>query len=225
LNSIFIKKGGLSGVGQKSNPEILFSVTYLAPDIYQQDGTETNFYYFSALSPTENMVKIYSENDKRAKEWFHYAGVGSREWINPFGDLTTITDATLTGWILVKHFDKYHKENYALKDWGFRTDNDAIIFRYADILLMYIEAKVEQGGGRTSDMDAISYMNAIRERAGVEKAGTTISRDELRLERRKELAFEGLRYFDITRWKVAENVILEVQHVSLKRNFIYGRFR
>lgn len=207
LNSIFIKKGGLSGVGQKNNPEILFSVTYLAPDVYQVDGTETNFYYFSALSPTENIAKIYSENDKRAKEWFYYAGVGSREWINPFGDVTTITDATLTGWMLIKHFDKYHKENYALKDWGFRTDNDVIIFRYADVLLMYIEAKVEQGGGSTSDADAISFINAIRERAGVEKVGASISRDELRLERRKELAFEGLRYFDIMRWKIAEEVM------------------
>lgn len=208
LNSIFIKKGGLTSENQINNPEIVFSVTYLAPDVYQTSyGTETEFYCWSALSPTENLMKIYSENDKRFKEWYYYSGVGIREWTNPFGDVVSVTDATFTGWMLLKHFDKYHKENYAFGDFDFRTDNDIIILRYADVLLMYIEAKVEQGGGNTSDSDAIDYMNAIRERAGIEKVGSVISREELRLERRKELAFEGLRYFDITRWKIAENIM------------------
>lgn len=207
LTSIFIKKGGLTGEGQLNNSEIIFSVTYLAPDVYQESGSETQFYSWSALTPTENLMKIYSENDKRFKEWYYYSGVGVREWTNPFGDVVSVTDATFTGWMLLKHFDKYHKENYNFSDTNFRTDNDVIILRYADVLLMYIEAMVEQEGGTTSDPDAIAYMNAIRERAGIDKVGSSVSRDELRLERRKELAFEGLRYFDITRWKIAEDVM------------------
>lgn len=207
LTSIFIKKGGLAGEGQKNNPEILFSVTYLAPDVYQENGSETQFYSWSALTPTENLVNIYSEEDKRAKEWFYHCGVGVREWTNPFGEVVSVTDATFTGWMLLKHFDKYHKENYAFKDLTFRTDNDVAILRYADILLMYIEAKVEQGNGITTDADAVSYINAIRSRAGIEGLKSSVSRKELRLERRKELAFEGLRYFDITRWKIAEEVM------------------
>ncbi|MDL2255749.1 RagB/SusD family nutrient uptake outer membrane protein [Parabacteroides sp. OttesenSCG-928-K15] len=198
--SIFIKREG-----QKDNPEILFSVTYLNPD-YRHDA-EREFYYWSALVPTVDLMAQYDhEVDKRAKAWYVHAEEGGKTWINPMGDLAMIEQNSLTQWIVLKHFDKNEPSKYAHSAYDFRTDNDAIIIRYADIYLMYIEAMVEKGGGTTTDANAVKYMNAIKERAGLPGV-TSVTRDELRLERRRELAYEGLRHFDLIRWKTAKEVM------------------
>ena len=102
--------------------------------------------------------------------------------------------------------DKYKKETYTYTNYDFRTDNDVVILRYADVYLMYIEAMMEQGNGTISDTLAVKCMNEIRERAGLSSV-TSVTRDELRLERRRELAFEGLRHFDLIRWKTAKEVM------------------
>ena len=95
---------------------------------------------------------------------------------------------------------------------GFKPDNDYVVMRYADLLLVYAEAKIELNQIDQSVLDAI---NKIRARAyGVNytnvsayPAITTSNQDELRRivrrERRVELSFEGLRYYDIVRWGIA----------------------
>ena len=89
---------------------------------------------------------------------------------------------------------------------------DKIIVRYADVLLMYAEAKIELNQIDQSVLDAI---NQVRARAyGVDytntsayPAVTTTNQSELRTilrtERRMEFAKEGLRYMDLVRWKIA----------------------
>lgn len=85
-----------------------------------------------------------------------------------------------------------------------------ILLRYADVLLMYAEAKIEANQIDQSVLDAI---NNVRKRPDVNMpviTGVTSQaelRNIVRHERIVELAFEGLRYFDIRRWKIAENVI------------------
>ncbi|MDD4437618.1 MAG: RagB/SusD family nutrient uptake outer membrane protein [Tissierellia bacterium] len=85
-----------------------------------------------------------------------------------------------------------------------------ILFRYADVLLMYAEAKNEESGPENSIYDAI---DEIRQRAGMPLIDRTkyntkeTLRQAIRNERRVELAGEGLRYFDILRWKTAETVL------------------
>ena len=94
-----------------------------------------------------------------------------------------------------------------------KADPDMFIVRYADVLLMYAEAKIELGNIDQSVLDA---MNMVRARAyGVNKSQTsgypeinTSDQDRLRtilrMERRMELCFEGRRYMDLIRWKAAE---------------------
>ncbi|HEX3009434.1 MAG TPA: RagB/SusD family nutrient uptake outer membrane protein [Bacteroidales bacterium] len=103
-------------------------------------------------------------------------------------------------------------------DWSddYKTDPDQIIIRYADVLLMYAEAKIELD---EIDASVLSAINQVRARAyGVKEdavssypAVTTTDRTELRkalrIERRMEFALEGLRYMDIIRWKLAEKVL------------------
>lgn len=85
-----------------------------------------------------------------------------------------------------------------------------ILIRYAEVLLTYAEAKIE-----LNQLDASVYtaINTIRQRADVlmpvipnGKTQTEL-RAIVRQERNIELAFEGLRYFDIRRWKTAETVM------------------
>lgn len=85
-----------------------------------------------------------------------------------------------------------------------------ILMRYAEILLIYAEAKIEANEIDQSVLDAI---NKVRNRADVKMPSlvTIGSQAELRKlvreEREVELAFEGLRYFDIRRWRIAETVV------------------
>lgn len=85
-----------------------------------------------------------------------------------------------------------------------------ILLRYAEILLIYAEAKIELNQLDQSVLDAI---NAVRKRTDVNMpviAGSFSQqqlRNIVRQERTVELAFEGLRYFDIRRWKIAEFVM------------------
>jgi hypothetical protein len=85
-----------------------------------------------------------------------------------------------------------------------------VLIRYAEVLLTYAEAKIENNDIDQSVYDAI---NEVRQRADVNMPAVTTgkSQDELRTilrrERRVELAFEGLRLMDIRRWKIAEDVM------------------
>lgn len=87
-----------------------------------------------------------------------------------------------------------------------------ILMRYPEVQLTYAEAKIE-----LDDIDGTVYdaINFARHRAGVNMPDYTAAdypdqttlRDALRRERRVEFAFEGQRFFDIRRWKIAEEVL------------------
>ena len=88
------------------------------------------------------------------------------------------------------------------------------IFRYAEILLNYAEALNELGQVE----NAVTQIKTIRSRAGI-AAGTNtrygisagITQNDMRTliqnERRIELAFEEHRFWDIRRWKIANQVL------------------
>ena len=95
------------------------------------------------------------------------------------------------------------------------------LMRYEEILLNYAEAVNEYYGPDYSETlgdEVISPYNVLRllrERAGIEAgndgsygipAGMTKEemREAIRLERRIELAFEGHRFYDVRRWKIAD---------------------
>ncbi|WP_199851482.1 RagB/SusD family nutrient uptake outer membrane protein [Parabacteroides pacaensis] len=109
------------------------------------------------------------------------------------------------------------------------------MLRYAEVLLTYAEAKI-----MLNDVDALAKdcINQVRRRAGLDmtEADVTLPKfasytqaqwiDLIRRERRIEFAGEGLRYDDILRWKIAQDVlnkpamghtrIVNGQKVSLK---------
>jgi hypothetical protein len=98
------------------------------------------------------------------------------------------------------------------KDVAPNDDNrSALLLRVANIFLDYVEALNESN---PSDPDILKYLNQIRVRAGVPQYGAGSNalpvpadqdamRTAIRQERRVELAFENVRYFDTRRWKIA----------------------
>ena len=84
-----------------------------------------------------------------------------------------------------------------------------LLFRLANIYLNYVEALQESN---PSDPDILKYVNLIRNRAGIPEYGggsgqipvPADMKEAIRKERRVELAFENVRYFDTRRWKIAE---------------------
>ncbi|WP_119079371.1 RagB/SusD family nutrient uptake outer membrane protein [Chitinophaga alhagiae] len=96
--------------------------------------------------------------------------------------------------------------------WGARIDNHAnhIIIRYAEILLIYAEAKNELSG---PDATVYNAIDQLRTRAGMPvlnraALGTqALLREAIRQERRIELVLEGHRFRDIRRWKIAPHVM------------------
>jgi hypothetical protein len=100
-----------------------------------------------------------------------------------------------------------------------KDDNDIHILRYAEVLLTYAEARLEQGTLTQQDIDMT--INRLRERVGMVPmtiAGLAANgldlREEIRRERRVELAREGQRYFDILRWKQGELLAQDVKGVK-----------
>lgn len=100
-----------------------------------------------------------------------------------------------------------------IEDQGGDT-RDAIMFRYAEVLLNYAEAKAELGSITQEDID--QSINLIRSRVALPPLTLPVAVDdvldamylntsdpiilEIRRERRNELAFEGFRRDDIKRW-------------------------
>ena len=104
-------------------------------------------------------------------------------------------------------FRKY----WNIVDWNNQASFiDRNLIRYAEVLLIYAEAKFELDGS-ISDADLNLTVNALRKRGGVTALTNAFAttnglmmRDEIRRERRVELAQEGFRYWDLIRWKTAE---------------------
>ncbi|WP_432711789.1 RagB/SusD family nutrient uptake outer membrane protein [Pedobacter sp.] len=90
------------------------------------------------------------------------------------------------------------------------------IIRYAEILLNFAEARNEYLGA--PDQQVYAAVESIRERAGLSpyKLSTGLTQVQMReiivRERQKELAFEGHRFFDVRRWKIAEQTDNRLMH-------------
>ena len=158
----------------------------------------------SSKFPTvQNFVVMYS-----------LGGNGSKDQGGTNGDFPA------TGYSMVKFTDdsdqKYH-EGPSVKPKAFIT------FRYAEILLNYIESLNEIEGSYAIDgltftrntSEIKKYFNMIHYRAGLPGIGDTGGPDEavlssvnstrslIKKERMIELAFEGRRFLDVRRWKDA----------------------
>jgi len=87
-----------------------------------------------------------------------------------------------------------------------QAGNDWIVLRYADVLLMHVEA-IMATNNDTSVPAALESFQKVRDRAGLTTPVTSITKDELLLERRVELAYENHRLFDLLRFNKAQEIL------------------
>ena len=114
---------------------------------------------------------------------------------------------TVTGYFIRKYLQENNTE---FDDKG--SDQFWIEMRYAEVLLNLAEALVEQDYAKNQD-DALEALNEVRRRVDLPERTTQEAPDKdsfmklLRKERICELAFEGFRYWDLRRWRLAGEVI------------------
>lgn len=215
--------------GQSSaavNIEIMFATQYLAPNNVQrsgQAGMDIELGWFSLLQATTDLVNDYEMKDgKPAGEspLFDAANpynnrdprldmsvkLPGEVWKNPnTGTTWSGSYPASAGFFITEKYVDLTRAPFG-SNTGASTDQDYIHIRYADVLLMYAEAKNEATGPDASVYDAIDQ---VRQRAGMPKTDQAKYntkeklRDYIRHERRIELALEGQRYFDLKRWKIA----------------------
>ena len=174
----------------------------------------------SDADATSNSPRMYKDREPRfyvtvyfpGTGWKHGEAVGRAYFANGAAGHTT-HDYPITGYLVNKWAD--HTVDSYQGQWGTVTFPT---FRYAEVLLNYIEAVLEcEAGGVTGpDVDhalAMQLWDSLRERSGMAPimdiytdADTDGLIDLVRHERQVELAQEGLRYYDVRTWMIAPEV-------------------
>lgn len=91
----------------------------------------------------------------------------------------------------------------AIVDYQRAHTQDLVLIRFADVLLMHSELSQDATG-----------LNRVRARVGLPPVSYSL--DAIKKERRWELAFEGLRYFDLMRWGDAAIQLAKQEGVAIK---------
>lgn len=95
----------------------------------------------------------------------------------------------------------------APSDMQISHTQDLVLIRFADVLLMQSELKEDASG-----------LNRVRARVNLPSVSYSLA--ALKKERRWELAFEGLRYFDLMRWGDAADALAAQEGVAIKNKGI-----
>lgn len=168
---------------------------------------------FSYSSPLYDRSDIFKNRDPRLKLNVLFNGdifKGVKYITHPDSSkspdqLGAGKQTTQTGYGLRKYLDPGFSGN--LGNYG----GNIPLIRYAEVLLSYLEAKLE--AGQPIDQSLLdATINKVRSRPTVMMPPITVTdhaalRPILRKERRNELAFEGIRYWDLLRWRTAETVL------------------
>lgn len=224
---------------QENSPEIMFSVKFLAPN----NATSADMWYgdWIVVSPLPNLIGEFEMKDGSASPPVPYTGKGIVD-LSQFNNTTMKSrDPRLEKTVFI---DKYivngisytpsnvRPLNTGLSkflslnlippyDYGTRSEQDWVLMRYADVLAMKAEAENEISGPTNTVYTSI---NAIRNRAGMPPLPLGLSKEAMRLkirhERRVEFAFEGTRYFDLKRWRIAEQVLNNVKDGLVTYQFL-----
>ncbi len=215
---LFIKKG------QTSSTEIIYASEFQYPEVAHSltrwlvnsaGGTPRQEFVDSylmadGLEAGESLLdsSAYKNRDPRL-----YLTVRMPDdiWLDKEG-VPVPFEQTQTGYYIKKFFDEDITDVNSIRN--LETSEQSIIhLRYADVLLMYAEAKF-----RLNQFDQSIYeqtIELIRKRVGMGNVDVTTMSDPekfklIRYERSIELAFEGHRYFDLKRWDLLKETILSL---------------
>lgn len=216
--SLFPNYRGLFKLENENNSEIIWDIQFKLPEFGH--GYDDNVDRHSNNSPLKELVDAYYMNDGMSiQESPLYNSLSPYENRDPRlyqtirlmgymynGSIDTPQQLDQTGFG-TKKFTTYSDDTKIAEITAGKSEINPIVIRYAEVLLNYAEAKNEVDGPVESVYDAI---NQIRNRPTVDMpnlpTGLTQEemRQEIRHERRIELAMEGKYLEDIKRWRTAE---------------------
>jgi hypothetical protein len=194
------------------SPESIFEINYGAPE--QTAGVvgsvQTLFSLpsgfpggdaYGLMQVNPQLIALYAPVDRR--------GNGATYITSPYTDAMgrTATWAVPNGAAFHKWLDETDSKDMTARSWQ-QQPNNWIVQRYADVLLIYAEA-VNAGGPATAG-SAQAALNLVRARAGIPTVtglSSAALTDSIRVERRREFAFEGQRWFDLSRWGVLDATV------------------
>ncbi|EPR67658.1 putative nutrient binding outer membrane protein [Cyclobacterium qasimii M12-11B] len=197
----------------ENNEEVIFNVEFLAPRF--TNNYDQSIYILNTPAPLKDLVDAYLMKDGLSKEesplfdpLSPYENRDPRLHQSiacigyPFnGKITELSDVVNTGFGM-KKFTSFSDDVSNIVPPN--TELNPIVIRYAEVLLTYAEAQNEAVGPDPSVYEALNMLRA-RSSVNMPAIQNSLSKEEMRdlirLERRIELAFEGLYYSDIRRWK------------------------
>lgn len=122
-----------------------------------------------------------------------------KTYVGQDGPLDGAQNVSNTGFYIRKYISEevgFTLRNYEENWWPW--------FRLGEIYLNAAEASFELGD---EDPGALFHINKLRERAGFPANSlTSLTLEKIQNERRVEMAFEDQRYFDLKRWRIADDV-------------------
>jgi hypothetical protein len=149
---------------------------------------------YGLMGLTPSLVSLYASTDQRG----NHGTFMQRAYTDRLN--RTVTWTVPNGPAFDKYLDETSTQNMTKRGWV-QQDNNWIISRFADVLLMHAEAVNE--GGTPGPMSAVAALDSVRKRAGLAPVGVTgqvALRDSIRIERRREFVLEGQRWFDLQRY-------------------------
>lgn len=158
---------------------------------YIQPKEKTIFNIYSNIRRRFNWNTGVYDNVTGNNDWIGAQASGIQWQVSATGNIGGV------GYVWRKYIDS---NQYV---WEIKTGY--ILMRYADILLMYAEAKIELN---EIDATVTNAINAVRNRAGqpaVNSTSQSTLRQIVRRERVVEFGGEGLRLFDLRRWGIYES--------------------
>lgn len=227
-------KGGTGLAPTQRMVDAFFMANGMSPVLgYNDDGSPivnaasgyqlTGFTDFKAPSTNASLPSKSTFNQWVNREPRFYVNItyNRSNWLNPTYPVETTLfrggnsgkkadgsggDYSVTGYVV--------RKSMSTGAWNNSNDHKLILLRLAEIYLGYAECLNESdfAGNQT---EILKYINLIRDRAGIPQygaganslpvpAGQAEMREAIRKERRVELAFENSRFFDVRRWKIAE---------------------
>ena len=198
--------GDAKALGTSALYSVFFPPSELADSYEMADGTPFSWETHGSDPYTGREPRFYATILYNGASWMgrtieSYVGGadGFKEYENSKSANTTVTGYYLRKYL--KDGDKSWITAYSAQT--------CILIRYAEVLLNKAEALAELSWDQNS-VEALQALNDVRGRVGL-PSRQTASKEEfmefVRHERMVELAGEGFRYWDLRRWRLAEEVI------------------
>jgi hypothetical protein len=227
------------------NPEVIFAVRYDAPDFahnfdaqYAPSGDIGG--QGGQAGPTQELVDAYEMADGSSFDWDNpdhannpyenreprfYASilfngaswkgrtietyVGGKDGYAEYGSSPNPA-TTVTGYYMRKFLDEDNTDFV-----NNESDQPWIELRYGEVLLNYAEAKIQQG----EISEGMAKVNLIRDRVGLPAESASNKEEAMEIFRHEkmiEMAFEGHRYWDLRRWRLAHEKLDDTRMHGMK---------